>query len=201
MKELTTALEKHYKPKRIVIVERFYFHRRNQLSGESVWQYIAELRRLATHYNCGVGLDEALPGRFVCGINDKRTQKRLLTEEDLTLAKAVALAQGTEAAEINAQQFKEPEIAVKAIGAANKRKEPCLRCGKESHVSERCHYKQVTCHKCSKIGHLARLCSSQGLKGGVRSQWVQCADQDEKVEGMMFLLCLQLEETILAPLW
>ena len=121
LKELMTALEKYYEPKRMVIAERFYFHRRNQLSGESVAQYVAELRRLATHCNFGVGLDEALRDRFVCGINDERTQKRLLTDEDLTLAKAVALAQGREAAEKNAQQFKEPEIAAKAIGAANKR--------------------------------------------------------------------------------
>ena len=61
---------------------------------------------------------------------------------------------------------------MKAIGAANKRKEPCSRCGKESHVSEICHYKQDTCQKCGKIGHLARVCRSQGLKGSVRSQWV-----------------------------
>ena len=92
LKELTTALEKHYEPKRIVIAERFYFHRQNQLSGESVAQHVAELRWLAIHCNFGVGLDEALWDRFVCGINDERTQKRLLTEEeDLTLAKAVAL--------------------------------------------------------------------------------------------------------------
>ena len=137
---------------------------------------------VATHFNFGVGLDEVLRDRFVCGINDERTQKCLLTEEDLTLAKAVALAQEREAAEINSQQFKELEIAVKAIGAAKKRKEPCSHCRKESHVSERCHYKQVTCHKCGKVWHRARVCRSQGLKGSVRSQWVQCADQDEKVK-------------------
>ena len=108
----------------------------------------------------------------MCGINDERTQKRLLTEENLTLAKAVALAQGREAAEINSQQFKELEIAVKAIGAVNK--EPWSHCRKESHVSERCHYKQVTCDKCGKVWHRARVCRSQGLKGSVRSQGAMC---------------------------
>lgn len=147
---------------------------------------MAELRRLATHCNFGVDLDEALRDRFVCGIKDERTQKRLLTEEDLTLAKAVVLAQGREAAEINAQQVKEPELAVKAIGAANKRTEPCSRCEKESHVSDRCHYKQVTCNKCGKMGHLAWVCRSQGLKVSARSQWVQCGDQNEKVKGDNF---------------
>ena len=113
------------------------------MPGETVAQYVPELRWLATHCNFGEGLDEALRDHFVCGIKDERTQKRMLTEEDLILAKAVALVQGWEAAEINSEQFKEPETVVKAIGVPNKRKEPCSRCGSELHVSDRCCYKQV----------------------------------------------------------
>ena len=49
MLELTAVLKKHFKPKPIVIAERFYFHRRNQAVGEGIAEYVAELRRLATN--------------------------------------------------------------------------------------------------------------------------------------------------------
>ena len=49
--QLTEVLKKHYEPTRIVIAERFYFHRRGQQVGESIAQYVAELRRLAIHHS------------------------------------------------------------------------------------------------------------------------------------------------------
>ena len=51
--EITAVLKAHFEPKPLVIAERFHFHRRNQLSGESVTVYVAELRRLAN--NCAFG--------------------------------------------------------------------------------------------------------------------------------------------------
>jgi len=48
---IVEALQAHLDPKPIVIAERFKFHRRNQRDGESVAQYIAELRKLSEH--CG----------------------------------------------------------------------------------------------------------------------------------------------------
>ena len=51
-------------------------------------------------------LPEALRGRLVCGIHSKRTQRHLLAEVELTLFRAIEVAQSMEAAEINAQQLK-----------------------------------------------------------------------------------------------
>ena len=47
--ELVEALKGHFEPTPLVIAERFHFHKRNQAAGESVAQFIAELRRLARH--------------------------------------------------------------------------------------------------------------------------------------------------------
>jgi len=46
--DLFATLKKHYEPKPVIIAERFRFHRRDQASGESIAEYLAELRRLAT---------------------------------------------------------------------------------------------------------------------------------------------------------
>ena len=51
--EITAALRKHFEPKRVVTAERFHFHKRNQAMGESIADYDAALRRLATHCNFG----------------------------------------------------------------------------------------------------------------------------------------------------
>ena len=69
--QLKELLKKHYEPTRIVIAERFCFHRRSQQSGESIAQCMAELRKLATLCEFAGYLEEALRNRFVCGIATK----------------------------------------------------------------------------------------------------------------------------------
>ena len=49
LEHLAEVLEKHFEPKPLIIAERFTFHCRNQSTSESILEYIAELRRLATH--------------------------------------------------------------------------------------------------------------------------------------------------------
>ena len=41
LEALFTALKSHYEPQRIVIAERFYFHKQNQAANESIVDYIA----------------------------------------------------------------------------------------------------------------------------------------------------------------
>ena len=105
--ELVQVLRDHYAPKPMVIAERFHFHRRNQQSGESIAEYIAELQKLALHCEFGDYLNQALRDRLVCGLLHNSIQKRLLAEADLTLApRALTLAQGMEAASKNTQSLK-----------------------------------------------------------------------------------------------
>ena len=83
--EIIKTLQAHFEPRPLVIAERFRFHRRNQRSDESVADFVAELRRLAKDCEFRDHLDEALRDRFVCGLLNEATQKRLLTEPNLTM--------------------------------------------------------------------------------------------------------------------
>ena len=47
--QLVAILKSHFEPKPVIIAERFHFHRRSQAMGESIAEYLAELRRLSTH--------------------------------------------------------------------------------------------------------------------------------------------------------
>ena len=83
LKEITDTLKAHFEPKSLVIAERYHFHKRDQASGESISEYVAELRRLAAKCSFAGYLDEALRDRFVCGLQSDSIQKRLLSEAEL----------------------------------------------------------------------------------------------------------------------
>ncbi len=74
--EIVDILNEHLNPKPLVIAEKFRFHKRNQAKGESISEYIAELRRLSEHCQFGAGLADALRYRLVCGMHNESTQKR-----------------------------------------------------------------------------------------------------------------------------
>ena len=87
---LMQALRCYHEPKKLLVAERFKFHRRQQTATESVTEYVAELRKLATHCEFGEHLQEALRDRLVCGLRSEPHRRQLLAEQDLTLNKALA---------------------------------------------------------------------------------------------------------------
>ena len=97
-KSLEEVLEAHYKPKPIVIAERFHFNRRHQLLGESIAKFIAKLRHLSLHCDFHEYLEETLRNRFVCGMHSETTQKRFLAEPNPKLQDALDKALTMEAA-------------------------------------------------------------------------------------------------------
>ena len=78
---------------------------------ESIIQYTAASRSLATTYSFKEYLKQVLRDQSVCGLCHKPTQKKLLTNFKLTLVKAIEIAQNKEAGEKNLQQIKDPRSA------------------------------------------------------------------------------------------
>ena len=70
---LASELTKHFQPRKIVIAERFHFHRRNQAPEKNVAEFLAQLRKLAKYCELGDHLNEALRDRFVCRLKSKVT--------------------------------------------------------------------------------------------------------------------------------
>lgn len=58
--ELSEALSAHFKPKPILIAERFRFYRRVQNTGELLADFIIDLKKLASSCAFGQFLDDAL---------------------------------------------------------------------------------------------------------------------------------------------
>ena len=181
-KDIKAALESHFEPKPIRSAERYYFRRRLQAPGESIAEYVAELRRLSTNCKFDGYLEEELCDQLVCGVRVEGIRKKLMSEDDLTFTKALKLAQSYESADKNAQQLKgaDPAAPVQKIGAqspvrpTSKRGQACYRCGLSNHKADKCRFEDATCHGCGKKGHIKRACRSKkgGKQGSKPANWI-----------------------------
>ena len=90
----------------MAIAERFKFLGRRQQANETVLEFVAQLRKMAEHCRFGAMLGESLRDLFVRGLHSETTQKKLLSEADLTLARALKIAQALEAAEKRSMQMR-----------------------------------------------------------------------------------------------
>ena len=155
--ELVEALSKHYRPTPSEIVERYKFHSRVRKAGESIANYVAELRSLSEYCNFGAVLNDMIRDRLVCGVNDAAIQERLLAEPALTYSKAVELALSAEIAaqsvrELRSRSEQEAPAAAPLQGVHKTGVLPfspasstpakfvptCYRCGRKGHTVTTC---------------------------------------------------------------
>ena len=105
--EIVKILQEHLSPKPLVIAERFRFHKRSQLEGESISSFLASLKKLSEYCEFGTNLNDSLRDRFVCGLSNELIQKRLLSEADLSLSKASEIALAMETAAKDSEELTE----------------------------------------------------------------------------------------------
>ena len=178
-----SALEAYFVPKTYTVAERHAFRQRKQLQHETVLQYVTALRERASTCDFGDRADEVIRDQLVEHLRNPRIRERLLMDSALTLERAMTTATQIEAATEQAKAFCEPRAApVQAVQRAQKRggrergkrynvtsaagdsaqhgKRTCYRCGSDGHLanSTTCPATSVTCNKCRKVGHFAKVC-------------------------------------------
>ena len=165
--ELKTTLTKHLKPKRIIIAERYKFYERKQLPNESVNNFVAEIKKLASTCEFGGFFQEAIRDKLVCGMSNSKCRRRLLVEKDLTMEKAIEIANSIEDAELENRRIDsrtstslKHEEGIDVLNIKS-RKPRCYRCDSESHLANKCNLKDVKCNRCGKIGHIGKVCRTK----------------------------------------
>ena len=101
----------------------------------------------------------------MCGLCNEATQKLLLAEDKLTMARVLEVGASMEATHKNAKELKGSVAATAVMNIAKcKSKQPCYRCGRSGHGSQECRFRDAKCHKCGKLGHIASACRSSNKK-------------------------------------
>ncbi len=83
--ELVKTLSTHYSPASTEVMQRFRFNSRARKDGETIADYVAELRKLAEGCNYGDSLKKMLRDRLVWVVKNPTIQKKLLAETGLKL--------------------------------------------------------------------------------------------------------------------
>ena len=154
--EIETTLKKHLNPTPLVIAERFRFHQRRQGENEPIKDFVASLKALASTCQFGEFLNDALRDKFVCGLKDSSTQKKLLTEASLTFVRAIEIATSNETASKDAGQLKSKDHAIHGIKIQGMIRS-CKYCGRD-HKRGQCPAYGDTCSKCKRQNHWASKC-------------------------------------------
>ncbi|KAL5477033.1 hypothetical protein EMCRGX_G023772 [Ephydatia muelleri] len=168
--ELVKLVRDHYCPPPSVTVQRYNFNSRTQKEGETVSQFVAELRRLSEHCDFKATLDDMLRDRIVCGVRNSSVQRRLLAESGLTFKKAFELVQSAESAEKNATEIQRSvTVAVNAVQKTSevqaRSRNTCYRCGGKHNGKDCLLDTSIVCYNCGKQGHLSRVCRSPKVSG------------------------------------
>ena len=180
--DLQALLTAHLRPTHYESTERARFHNLSRRSDETLRSFLLRIQRQAAKCNFGSDLLSQMRDRIVAGVNDPELQKRLLTVKKLTFEKA---KEHLETCDDIRQDINEPQPTVlynnpqarprKQLWQRGQRQNPtatppsirsspasrgtCDSCG-GNHQRKICRFRAVTCHKCQKTGHIARVCRS-----------------------------------------
>jgi len=159
-KKLSVLVEKfkeYCTTRRNVTSERHVFNTRRQQPGETIDQYVTDLKKQAKSGEFGDLNDSLIKDRVVCGILSDKTRARLLKQPDLTLAKAIDMCWAdettlthmksmgaTNTSKPETQPVSDEDLDVKAL--KNKCIHPCGHCGNQHGRQQTCPASGATCH-------------------------------------------------------
>ncbi|KAI8493812.1 hypothetical protein Bbelb_281590 [Branchiostoma belcheri] len=198
--KIIEALDKHFKPLKNTVYERYKFNTCEQAQGESIETYVARLRKLVSTCEYGALKDEMLRDRIVLGVRDNKVRMRLLKQKNLTLQAALEECKASETTnkQLKAMQSNGAETVHYAKTrpsrsqgqAKTKFKQPhrrtqmpeanCGYCGKyHAKDKSKCPAFGKKCAKCDKPNHFARVCKA----GSKKIHMIQgnVAEEDEEV--------------------
>ena len=95
--KITEKFDEYCNPRKNITWERHKFNTRNQQVGETIDQYVTDLKTKAQTCEFANLKESLIRDRIVCGIICDRTRARLLKDSELTLQKALDICRANEA--------------------------------------------------------------------------------------------------------
>lgn len=97
-KTLVSKLQEYCEPKKHVTYERYVFNSRVQQAGETVDNFVTDLRKKATDCEFGDFKDDMIRDTIICGIGDETLRGRVLRQGDVTLDAVILQCRADEGA-------------------------------------------------------------------------------------------------------
>ena len=185
--EVIQTLQSVYVKPKNIILSRNILATRKQKSGETLDQYLNELKALAK--NCDFKAvtseqykSEMVRDAFINGLLSNNARQRLLENKTLDLQTAYNTARSLDVPQQSSNVYRQgivPEITapiqskcdggqdgINHSAAMNHKPihknngQSCWFCGHNRHPRRKCPAREVICHKCKKIRHFEKLCRS-----------------------------------------
>ena len=90
--DIIDKLTSHFKPKPLIIYERYMFGKRSRKTDDRIADFAVDLKRLSASCKFGNFRDEVLCMQFVVGLSMSKIQSRLIQESTLDFETAVNVA-------------------------------------------------------------------------------------------------------------
>lgn len=171
LEELRAILKEHVQPKESIIARRAKFYTRVQKDGETVTEYVAQLKQIATDCDFGDFLNQVLRDIFVLGLKDTETQKEIRKVKEPTFKKAVEQALAREALAGGNLRATAPGSGMHGMHKIADRRGNGTRQNnmppRQGSGSNRGQYRQANgaahghsplCYRCNKAGHTPKTC-------------------------------------------
>ncbi|KAI4896702.1 hypothetical protein NFI96_007948 [Prochilodus magdalenae] len=128
LEDLLKALREFYVPKKNVLSERYSFRVRKQQNGETVAEYVAALKGLATTCEFGEKLDEQLRDQLVYGISSKELRTKLLSAaygEKLKWAKVMDIVHNFESTTSSLKTIQQTPLRTDSVSSYKGKAHAC----------------------------------------------------------------------------
>ncbi|XP_040173684.1 uncharacterized protein LOC120906236 [Anopheles arabiensis] len=165
-KDLIKLLKQHLAPKVNVVAERYKYRKCEQAIGQTITEFIIELKASSQSCDFGTFLQQALRDQFVAGeIGRSWEAAEHECKEMQGASKLATLKPRTAWKPSEKMPAKQNRNGPTHAGSkpSSERDKNCFRCGR-AHNPESCPAKQWTCYACGKVGHVSSLCRSKNKK-------------------------------------
>ena len=179
------------KPRKNITWDRHVFNTRNQQMGETIDQYVTDLRTKARSCEFGELHDSLIRDRIICGIICDKTRGILLREGDISLQRTVEICRANEAvtSQLKAISHTTTDITTEAeihpIRTTAKKltdKPACNRCGYKHTPNQTCPAYGAECRKCGRKNHFAKVYRSKTSPSGLNT--IEHDNYDDPSEDM-----------------
>ena len=97
LEPVIAKFDEYFNPRKNLPYTRFKFFTYSQANGQTIDEYVTELKSRSRHWEFGTLKESLIRDRIVAGIQDAKVRERLLRETDLSLDKAVSICRASEA--------------------------------------------------------------------------------------------------------